>query len=292
MNSYDSLKKQNTTRLGTAGVLALCVLLTATMLFGRLAGFAPADTRLYIPLTRSRGLTTVHAAASAPAARFLPTVRLAAGANPGFQTSDKNTVWSGETDIEIFRITYENNQGQVTVNSSNGDNLLAPGTENTYEFALENTGNVPLEYTMEMEAFFSHEDHKIPIFARLTDYQGNYLVGSPEATADVLELNTVSRTGTIDVGNIMPYTLYWEWPFEIDDVYDTMLGNMAVDEDITLTIIIRTTASYTDVPDPGGVPDTGDDRQIAGLVAMMLGSAAALMFLLLTEPRKKENANG
>jgi hypothetical protein len=41
----------------------------------------------------------------------------------------------------------------------------------------------------------------------------------------------------------MPYILQWRWPFDIDDEYDTMLGNLAVEEDISLTIVIRTTAS-------------------------------------------------
>ena len=68
---------------------------------------------------------------------------------------------------------------------------------------------------------------ELDVYARLTDHQGNYLVGTREASADVLELNGVSEKGTIAAGYIQPYTLYWEWPFEEDDVRDTMLGNLA-----------------------------------------------------------------
>lgn len=305
MDNYSSLRKSNKSRLGAAGGLLLCVLLTGTMLFSRLAGFAPPDSRLYIPLTQSRGLTTVQSAPVRAGAYGTDSIRLSGApapegvrlsANPGFQVTDRDTVWSGETPIEIFRITYENGEGQVTVNSSNGDKLLAPGTENTYAFALENTGNVPLRYTMEMEAWFSHEEYRIPVYARLTDHQGNYLVGTEENAADVLELNSVSREGTIGAGYIMPFSLHWEWPFELDDEYDTMLGNMAVDEDITLTIVIRTTAAYDgsiDPDDPGGIPPkTGDDSQLLLYGGLMAASLVGIVLLLIPGKKEREEQNG
>ena len=212
-------------------------------------------------------------------------------AQPGFQTYDKNTVWSSETDIEIFRVTYQNGASQVTVNSQNGDSLLAPGTDNTYEFVLENTGNVDLQYTMSMEAWFSHTDYPIPVFVKLTDLNGQYLLGSETETAPVLDLNSISREGTVRAGHLVPFTLYWEWPFELDDEYDTMLGNMAVDEDITLTIVIRTSASYTDSPNPDDdePPKTGDTTELTFLFVLMIGSAVGLAVLLM--PRKKREAN-
>lgn len=279
MNRYDSLRKQNKSRLGAAAVLVLCILLTGSMLFARLAVFTPADTRLYIPLTQSRGLTTVQENPKADRSAYHPANHLLLTANPGFRVEDQNTVWSGETNIEIFRISYQNGEGRVTVSSADSDKLLAPGTENTYEFALENTGNVPLEYTMDMQAYFSHEDYQIPVHVRLTDHQGSCLVGTREETVDVLALNGVSQSGTLATGYIQPYTLYWEWPFELDDEYDTMLGDLAVGEDITLTIVINTTASYTPASEPGGIPQTGDEGQIGLMAGLMIVSLAGLLFL-------------
>jgi LPXTG-motif cell wall-anchored protein len=210
-------------------------------------------------------------------------------ANPGFRTYDENTVWASHTDVEIFRISYKNGSGQVTVNSSNGDKLLAPGTTNRYQFALENTGNVALDYTLSMEAYFSHQDHPIPIYARVVDYKGNYLLGTAENTVDVLGLNDVQKSGSLTAGYIAPYTLEWEWPFELDDQYDTMLGNMAVDEDITLTIVIKTTASYSEKPDTeAGLPQTGDDTNILLLTGLMVASGAALLFLVIFRPKQEE----
>ena len=53
VNSYQSLRKQNSRSASAVVTLVLCVVLSATVLFSRLMGFAPADTQHYIPLTRS-----------------------------------------------------------------------------------------------------------------------------------------------------------------------------------------------------------------------------------------------
>ena len=288
MNNYESLRKQNTGRLPAALALVLCVVLSGTMLFSRLMVFTPEDTRHYIPLTQGNGLTHVTATPLSGETAAVPMgMPLMLTARPGFQTSDKNTVWSSETDIEIFRVTYENGASQITVNSQNGDSLLAPGTSNIYEFVLENTGNVDLIYTMTMEAYFSHGDYPIPVYARLTNHHGEYLVGSEAEAAPVLQLNEVSREGTVRAGHTVPYKLQWEWPFELDDEYDTMLGNMAVEEDIALTIVIRTSATYTDkpIPDDDEPAKTGDTTDLTFLALLMVGSFAGLLVLLL--PRKK-----
>ncbi|MBQ3193240.1 MAG: hypothetical protein IJB59_06705 [Oscillospiraceae bacterium] len=298
MNTYSSLRKRNNGSLLAVVSLALCVVLTSTMLFSRLVTFVTPDTQHYIPLTRSGGITTVWVGQRQGDGSVVyedggydPTNHKLLTASPNFRVYDENTVWSSQTDIEIFKISYENGSGQVTVNSQRGDKVLAPGTENTYRFTLENTGNVSVDYELTMEAYFSHTDTPIPIQARVTDYQGNYLAGSAEGKADVLELNNVHQTGTLARRYVAPYTLEWEWPFELDDEYDTMLGNLAVDEDITLTIVIKTIATCNPDPvAPGGNPKTGDDMPIGLLMCVMAGSAMGLVILLLPRKKREEEA--
>ena len=140
---------------------------------------------------------------------------------------------------------------------------------------------------MNMEAYFTTGEYIIPVNAQVKDHLGNYLAGSPEGMADVMELNQVSQEGDIAAGHILPFELTWEWPFEEDDVYDTMLGNQAVEEDICLTIVINTMASYTPGPG-GGIPQTGDTSQIALMSGIMLASMAGMMLLLLGGKRKQE----
>ena len=296
MNSYSSLRKRNN-GTGLAVVsLALCVVLTATVLFGQLAAYTAVDNRHYIPLTKSGGITEIAVGQLTEdglrnAAPYVPGQTPVLSASPfltanWFQTYDQNTVWTGETDIEIFRVSYENGAGQVTVNSNDGQKLLAPGTANTYSFALENTGYENVKYEMSMEARLSHNGQTIPVEAKVFDHQGNYLLGSPENWADVMQLNQVADAGKLKPGYVQPYTLQWQWPFEGDDFRDTELGNLAVDEDITLTIVIRTFASYTPTADDG-IPKTGD-YAIRWAMGTMMVSGMALLFLLVLPRRKKE----
>lgn len=300
VNTYASLRKKNNGTVLAAIALALCVVMSASMLFSRLLEYSPEDSCHYIPLTRSGGITGVVPGKMDENGRFQAEETAAAAGRPifltatpfltgsSFRVTDDSTVWQGETDIEIFRIRYDNASAELTVNSDSGDQVLAPGTQNTYSFALENTGTTSVQYEMTMEAYFTDGTHLIPVAARVYDHAGNYLAGSQDHWADVLELNGVTDSGTLSAGYVMPYTLQWEWPFELDDEYDTMLGNLAVEEDITLTIVINTLASHS--PTGGGIPQTGDTVPVKLLLGLMLGSGAGLV-LLLWVPRRKGEEN-
>ena len=290
-------RKPYTRQLKAAAALLLCVVLSGAMLFSRLVAYSMEDPRQYIPLTESNGITTVFATQqdtglSWKSGGFDPNRPLLLAASPfltanWFRVIDENTVWKGDTRVEIFRISYKNGQEQVTVKSGRGDKVIAPGTENSYTFALENTADGPVEYAISMKSYFSSEEYIIPVEAKVTrDTDKKYLLGSIASYADVLELNNVSDSGTLKKGYVMPYTLSWQWPFEGNDAYDTMLGNL--EEDLTLTIVIETTASYAPPNTGGGIPKTGDTSHIGMWFAVMLGSSAGLIFLLLPMRRKGE----
>ena len=304
MRTYKNLQRQSNSILIPIAALALCILLSGTMLFSRLATFVAMQQQLYIPLTESNGVTKVtsNQRLQALGAR---SVRPVANGNiipldkktnddtvlvpddPIFKVEDENTVWEGQTQVEIFRVSYENGEGKITVQSGKGDKVIAPGTSNEYAFTLKNTGKESLDYTLEMEAYFSNEEFAIPVVVRLLDYQGTYLLGNDEAYTDVLDLNQVNESGSLSAGYIAPYTLQWQWPFEGDDAYDTLLGNMAVDEDLTLTIVIRTVAEYGG---EGGMPPyTGDSGMMVWAIVMVASFAGLLLILLLGKDKRKEN---
>ena len=150
---------------------------------------------------------------------------------------------------------------------------------------------MPVQYTLSMEAWFGKDKNDkdamvIPVQARVVDYRGNYLAGSADAMEDVLKLNNVSQQATLARSYVAPYTLEWEWPFEVDDVYDTMLGNLAVDEEISLTIKINVVSSYTPASSEG-LPKTGDTSGIRLATAVMMASGASLLLLLVVPHRKR-----
>lgn len=205
-----------------------------------------------------------------------------------------------QRELEIFRLTYDNASGETTVKGVEGsaDKLIAPGTTNLFEFTLHNPLDYSIDYIMTMEARVEGTELRLPVKARVWDYTNRYLLGSPDEMPDVLELNTVEDTGELGPDRYAPYTIEWEWPFEWgDDEYDTMLGNLAVDRDLTLTVVVRVLAEYDeepDNPDAGEHPKTGDDSQLA-LFALMGGvslTGFVVVLLPLFKSRRKKLAEG
>lgn len=203
-------------------------------------------------------------------------------------------------DEEIFKLSYDET-GKITVIGVEGneDKLIAPGTSNLYQFTLANTGDVALDYTMTMEAYVTGTDLWLPVNARVWDYTNRYLLGSPDEKVDVLELNNVNDSAELGAGRYAVYNLEWEWPFEWgNDEYDTMLGNLAVDEDLVLHIVIRTVAEYDEDPnDPNAglikPPHTGDNSQLLLLCLLSAGSFLGLcimIFALFKSDRKEKKA--
>lgn len=211
--------------------------------------------------------------------------------NPGFEASDDNTVWSTNTQVEIFRISYVNGEQVITVNSDNGDKIIAPGTENSYTFKLKNTGDVALDYTVEVDAYFTPADIEIPITGRLNRYDGKWVVGGKDEYAKVPVLDTAEDNGTLGAGKYTYYTLDWLWPFESgNDELDTMLGNLATEQDLTFTIVIKTTAIESSDPyDDSGItpPQTGDNTNLTLWIVLAVSSFAMMIFLLFFQNKEK-----
>ena len=211
--------------------------------------------------------------------------------NPGFEASDDNTVWSTNTQVEIFRVSYVNGEQVITVNSGNGDKVIAPGTENSYTFKLKNTGNVALDYTVEIDAYFTPADIEIPITGRLNRYDGTWVIGGKDEYAKVPVLDTAEDNATLGAGKYTYYTLDWLWPFESgNDELDTMLGNLAVDQELTFTIVIKTTATESsNLYDDSGItpPQTGDNTNLTLWIVLAVSSFAMMIFLLFYQNKEK-----
>ena len=319
MTEYKNLKKKSVGALGIIIALLIVLELCAlAMLFSRLTFFAPKMSENVFSLTKSGNNTTVRMGKlqedgsitfeneQAKAqndvipsfmARFAGLTAYAnvsgsKGPVPGYSVYDENTVWQANTNVEIFKFSYENGEGIITVQGSGEDKVIAPGTQNEYTFTLENSGEVALDYTLEMEAFFSNEEYAIPVTVRLTEKNGGYLLGDDETREDVLALNTVNTESTLGAGRYATYTLDWEWAFEGNDEYDTLLGNMAAaGEDLSLTIVIRTTAMQSADPDCSDGEDTpvlGDDGSFVWWFVIALLALVGLAVVFKTKKTQAE----
>ena len=137
MNSYASLRKRKSSILGIVVILLLVVeLFGLSMLSTRMTSFSTAPKRdVVISLTEGSPISTVTVTRkgdqsyAAPAVRYLAASvlggrRFLVGEVPGFQVSDDEQVWTTVTDIEIFKIQYDNNGKKIGVYKLNNRNLV------------------------------------------------------------------------------------------------------------------------------------------------------------------------
>ena len=341
MNDYAALRKKNTGRTVLWLIIAMLFvfeLCAVSVLCSRIADFAPKEKRTVINLTEGGKMSSVEVVprseaqlpvtnaardtfvSMAAAGMPLRAIRLPdsffTSENPlpnadktGFGVHDDDQVWKTVTDVEIFHLSYDNEKGETTVQTAKGDNVFAPGTESDYGFTITNTGKYNLTYYLTVESYYEGttvdgEQLYIPIDARMYDYNGEYLVGTPSQWPDVLKLNDVNIKRVIAKGDAHDYTIQWRWPFERgelvedglvpiygEDEYDTKLGNLAVDHDLILHVIIRTWAEIDEETTP---PDTGDNANTllwAVLAVTAMAAIILLLILLKREKKKEQNEN-
>lgn len=212
--------------------------------------------------------------------------------NPNFEASDAESgVWTTNTKVDIFKSSYTNKQGQMTVKSDDGDKVIAPGTSNSFVFKLQNTGDVSLDYAVDIDTFTS-DGYTLPVQARLSRYDGKWVMGDEKHWDSVDNLNEAFDTDTLAAGSYTYYTLDWRWKFDGNDEWDTMLGDVADYNDINLTIQINTSATETMDPRYAGgikIPDTGDNASLViwGTVAIcsLVIIVGIIIFMILLKRR-------
>lgn len=215
-------------------------------------------------------------------------------AKPGFETEDEKTQWETNTRVELFRTYYRNGQQEIVIQSDNSDKVIAPGAKNSYVFKVKNTGNVALDYSVELTASFSADGMRIPVQIRVSRFDGKWVLGDQDTFADANTMEKVADSETLGAGNHAYYTVEWMWPFESgDDAYDTLLGDLAVGQDLVFALQIETTAMESADPDDGGglgPPKTGDSFSMI-MWAVLAVASFGMMIVLLALRRQEQKQN-
>ncbi|MBR4289274.1 MAG: hypothetical protein IKT52_01385 [Oscillospiraceae bacterium] len=169
-------------------------------------------------------------------------------------TRDRYTVdlGLGELDgsIELFRIEYQNESGEITVQGANADNVVAPGTSVSYDVRLRNNEDVIIDFLMCPTVDFLTDD-SVPVEFRIVDDYGNYILGSEDAWVSAEAMNTLAHKGSIHPGEVFTYHVQWQWVFEVDaaqDNYDTYLGNQSGDAFPGVAVGIETQSTANPKP--------------------------------------------
>lgn len=198
-------------------LLLILVFLTFGILISRLYDYAPIDSNTVFLVDETPELTA----------------------------SDEEQIWSTETKINLFKSSYTNEDGKINIQSKNEDKIIAPGTYNIYNFNLKNTGNIPVDYALDLDAFLLINNElqslsSFPIVARIKSNDSVYLLGNENYWASLQALNEFLDEQTLSENHYANYTLEWKWNFNGNNNIDTKYGTMALNNDISLTIKIKT----------------------------------------------------
>ncbi len=224
---------------------------------------------------------------------------LPAGALPDMDNvSGDSSQIETETSVNIFKDVYTNADGEVVVESANGDKIIAPGTSNDYHFTLKNTGNISLDYDLILEGGLGESERKLPFFVRLR--LGNeWIIGGEDKWVYIGLLGDANpKSQTLPCKATHEYVFEWLWPLETDkqagmlegapedmlfnsDANDTYLGDFAPVADADFNLNIKTSAVVT----PGAVPTYGDGTEVLTefiFVCVMVGIiVGCIVFIIL-----------
>ena len=197
-------------------------------------------------------------------------------------------------EIQVFYAEY-GKDGEITVKSDFGDKVVAPGTENSYNLYVRNVGKVPISYILEAESRITvdvnGQQTEIPIEASFYTPHGSYLLGGEESLENLGKLDGVKDSSGLSPEHQAEYTLCWSWPFDGDDEFDTLLGDLAAEgEELTVKVAFNVTAAYN--PNAGGgSPITGGSSNIGLWVALFVISTFTLIILLFLRKREQDEEN-
>lgn len=216
-----------------------------------------------------------------------------------FNVTDADQVWTTDTAIELFKVSYKNANGDITVKSAGNDKVLAPGTDGSYTFDLKNTANKAADYKIWVEATINSNITGMPLQTKMSGQNG-WLLGSKNNWEDAKDLDGISTIEHIEPGKSAEYKIYWQWPFEQGkDEEDTNLGNITVGQEFTYTVTIHTLAAES--TDTNIKPDIDNKKPLSVINAVKTGDTAAIMrwavilglsagiiFILLILKKRKE----
>lgn len=187
---------------------------------------------------------------------------------------------NGVAELDLFDAIYNN------VESSDGKNVVAPGTDGFNIVRLKNSVSGSVKYTAVLYRIRTNE--ALPVEASLT---GAFTDTTAYTLPDGVSANQVVRavTGTVKGGEILDFDISWLWEFEESDqqdIIDTMLGIEDDPDTVTvgLYIVVEDNNSYVS-PD---IPKTGDNSHVGMYFGLMLISLIMLVLLLWDYRKEKK----
>ena len=160
------------------------------------------------------------------------------------QVSDAEQVWSRTTEINLFDSHYINEEGNESVRSEDNQKVIAPGTQSQYLFHVTNQGTQPIRYQIWYETVEKASGFYLPIEAEMKKLCVNESGTSVEKETTDSQLKIDQTTEfLLQPESFDTYQFQWKWLYERgDDLYDTQLGNLAVNQNLEYFVKIHVRA--------------------------------------------------
>ena len=243
-------------------ILILLILLTNIILVVRMGNYAPIEKNTIFLVTKK----------------------------PGITISDDEIQWENNSDLKIFSSEFINQDNQLIVQNEEKRNIIAPGVEDTYSFKLKNTGNMAVDYNVDINSKFILGSKTLikeqpPIIVRIKN-DNAYCLGSEKKWASINELNDFIGKGTLGVNNYTEYTIEWKWDYENSDIVDTSFGILSANtsEPLEFSIKINTLATANNNPKiTGGIKDTEEVevKEIGGTIKIFPFTILIILIIIL-----------
>lgn len=206
---------------------------------------------------------------------------------PGRLTWDSGTGidQNGAAIMRIFSDVY-GDAAQTDVDSADGNEVIAPGTDGFNIVRLKNNVGGSIKYTAVLYSFKSSD--AIPVKASLSA-PGAIPTSVYPLPAGVSHSQVISAvSGYLAGGAIEDFDTSWFWTFYESDARDTLdtgLGNAPIPDQLTLGlyIVVEDDNSYI----APNIPKTGDENHTMMYASLML-IALIMAGLLFIESRRRE----
>ena len=184
--------------------------------------------------------------------------------------------------LEVFAVEYKNDAGEIVIQGSDGEKVIAPGSDVEYTLRLRNTDKVALDYSFLPDLKHTSE-YELPIEIRLLDPDDNYVIGSETEWIPLAELEDVEKcTGTLLPNVTAEYIFQWRWPYESgDDSYDSFLGSVAFDGTIGVDLSFALHAEANTTIDANGGFFGSPTGNLVVLIVIFLLLAVSITLLLI-----------
>ena len=196
---------------------------------------------------------------------------------------------NSDSELHIFSAYYTDANGELTIQSSKGDKVVAPGAHSSYTIRLRNNDEIAIDYEIAPHVIIIGTRESFPMLVRMRDAQGNYILGSAEEWVSVQRLKRFTYTGTLKKEEAADYVFEWMWPYESgNDELDTSLGNNENNVGLEVSFAFHSVANLSLEPN-GGLDNPDITKTIAlAIVAFALLAAATILTIYIIKKRNAE----